>query len=172
MASQFSDPAWWPKPPPQPPKAISMTKVVFGTLLPLAALIAGGILVFSQHTSSASSNRSIAAFDACLKAHGYVAGRSDSNATEAAVRSCRNKLPPGTRLPGGGNGSRGGNAQAFNDCIRSSTAGLGHGAFSPADRQKFEEAIEVCRALVQGSGGGGAQPPSTTTTSTTASPSI
>jgi len=172
MASQFSDPAWWPKPPPQPPKPISMTKIVFGTLLPVAALIVGGILVFNQHTSSASSTRSIAAFDDCLKAHGYEPGRTDSSQTSAAVRACRNKLPPGTQLPRSGGNSRGGNAQAFNDCIRSSTAGLGRGGFSALDRQKFEEAIEVCRALVQGSGSGSAPPPTTTTTSTSSAPSI
>jgi hypothetical protein len=37
MASRFSDPSWWPTPPPQ--KAPSATRIVLGSVLPVVAFV-------------------------------------------------------------------------------------------------------------------------------------
>ena len=37
--NDFSDPAWWPTPPPKPPRKISTTAIVFGTFVPIAVIV-------------------------------------------------------------------------------------------------------------------------------------
>jgi hypothetical protein len=170
MASEFSDPAWWPKPPPQPPKPISVRKIVVGTILPIIALIVGAVIVFTQHSSSShsSSTQSIAAWNACLKAHGFTPGQTatDTNTARSAERACQGNLPPGTQVAtfAAGNSPE----EQFNDCMRSATAGIPRGRFSSAARDAIRNAYEVCQTLVQG--GGSSQLEPTTTTAPSAPP--
>ena len=155
MASQFSDPAWWPKPPPKPPQRISPAKIVFGTLLPIAAVAAVVVLIVeqqSQHSPRSSAPPSIQAFEACLRAHGVTSGEQGSAVSQAAG-ACKSELPSGTQPQAFERPQTAKEAavqQAFNQCVRTAVAGLprgsgGFGARGPS-RQAFESAIAVCRA--------------------------
>lgn len=162
MAAEFSDPAWWPKPPPKPPKPISMTKVVFGTLVPIVAVAALAVWIFTQHgAKSTAQGKSIAAFEACLRAHGATPGRAGGTATQQAVQACAGSLPTGTQLSAFGLGfgrprnRQQGTAQAFAECMQSATAGLAGGGRlgSASARDAVRNAEELCHTLVPGSGG-------------------
>jgi hypothetical protein len=170
MATQFSDPAWWPKPPPQPPKPVSIRKIMFGTVVPIAAVVVGAIVVFTMHTNSASSTRSIAAFDACLKAHGASQG-SSGRPTRDAARACQDKLPPGTRI--GTFGTESSAQEQFDECLRSALAGIPRGDLrDPGGRQAYENAVQVCQTLIEGRGGSTTIGQTTTTTTPTAPPAV
>ncbi len=179
MASQFSDPAWWPKPPPKPPKPISAAKIVFGTLVPGAALIAGAFFVLTQHSSKSpgASTQSIAAFDACLRTRGYSPADAGSTAARQAVQACAARLPPGTHV--GSFGAQSTEQEQFNDCVRNATAdlpgggGSGVGRFGRGGsgaRQAFENAVEVCQTLIRGGSSTTLEPTTPTATSPTAPP--
>ena len=51
MSSRFSNPDWWPTPPPKPLKAPSVAKLVFGTLVPALAVV-GAVVGISTFGSS------------------------------------------------------------------------------------------------------------------------
>jgi hypothetical protein len=54
MASRFSDPNWWPTPPPQRPLPVS--KIVVGTVLPVLAVVgAVAAMLTLGHKGSAST---------------------------------------------------------------------------------------------------------------------
>ncbi|HEX4518597.1 MAG TPA: hypothetical protein VH063_03345 [Gaiellaceae bacterium] len=163
MANEFSDPAWWPTPPPKPPSKVSTTKVVFGTLLPVGAAVLIAIVVLTQkHHQSAADTHSYAAFQACFEAQGgdTQAAETNSRLMQAAATACRDHLPPGTRLPSLTESVSEQEAQqAFNKCMSAATANLrggGHGrsvgpfggGFGRSSlRQTIEKAEALCRAI-------------------------
>jgi hypothetical protein len=165
--TQFSDPAWWPKPPPKPPTPISIRKVLFGTLLPILAVAGFAAWVITQHHSSEpSATRSIAAFESCIRAHGVTGGSTSADQARQASQACAGKLPPGTRI-----GSFGGSTdrptaseeEAFNECMRSATAGIPRRPGS-AESDAMRNAVDMCRALTQTTSGTTTTAPATTTT--------
>ncbi len=155
MASQFSDPEWWPKPPPKPPRPISIWKVVFGTLVPAVAVIAGAAFVVTQRSGSSAGSPCPAATSAAAPtAGGPVAPRGP--------QACAPARPPGT-----GTGRFGGDGPgqvAFESCIRSATAGLSPGSFRHGHGDAIRNAYEVCQTLIQGSGTAPLEPGTTTAT--------
>ena len=175
MAAQFSDPAWWPKPPPAPPKPISPMKIVFGTVVPAIALVGLVIFIVTQsrgHGSSVSTSRSLAAFDSCAKAHGVAPGEQLSGAKGRQVlEACRDKLPPGTQVGSFGAAPQQDTPQQqFAECVQNATAGLPHGGFGGGrfggrPSSELRSAVSVCRSLVESASGGTT---ATTPTSTSA----
>lgn len=179
MAADFSDPAWWPKPPPKPPKPISLPKVLFGTLVPILAVALVVTLIVMQKSGSPASGaagRSATAFEACLKSQGVlsVSGGANPRELQQAAESCRSHLPPGVRLPDfnrpPSDSSDGTAQEAFQQCMQTAEAAIprsrsGFGSSSKA-RQAFEDAVTMCRSLSQTSGGTQTAPITTTAPST------
>jgi hypothetical protein len=102
MASQFSDPAWWPTPPPKAPAGAPIWKIVLGTLVPLGIAVIGGVLIVTRtsHSSHATpANKSIPSFTACLKSHGFAGAEEapDSSKVQEAEGACADRLPDGTQ---------------------------------------------------------------------------
>ena len=60
MSSRFSNPDWWPTPPPKPPKAPSVAKLVFGTLIPALAVV-GVVVGMSTFAGSGHRTKTTAA---------------------------------------------------------------------------------------------------------------
>jgi hypothetical protein len=167
MATQFSDPAWWPQPPPKPPKPIPLAKILFGTFLPLVVGVGVLIWALNQHGSPAPAlpAQSIAAFEACLRAHGTSLGEGGKGPSQPVLEACVNRLPPGTRLNGIGAQESAGQERAqraFDQCMQSAMASVPHGGrFGGAGaRNAIQNAEELCRTLVDGSDG---RPAATTT---------
>ncbi len=173
MATQFSDPAWWPKPPPKPPQRISPLKILFTTLLPVAAVAAVVVLIVKQQSHGStkpSAPPSIAAFESCLRAHGVSGGEQGAIVGRAAT-ACRSELPVGTQPRAFGPQQSAENAsvqQAFEQCVRTAVGSLSRGGGSfgghGGSRQSFESAIAVCRATAEQE----ATTPTETTTTTPA----
>jgi hypothetical protein len=167
MATEFSDPAWWPKPPPKPPKPIPLTKILVGTIVPLAVIAGVVVLVLTQRPKAAPT-RSIAAFETCLRTQGIVAGDQSPQA-ERAAHACRGKLPAGTTFqPEQQEGGSAADAQKrFNECVQSALASIPRrsGPFGRGGgRSGVGDAVAVCRTLVPAAGEPGA--PVTTIPST------
>jgi hypothetical protein len=157
--NDFSDPSWWPTPPPKPPKAVSTPKLVFGTLLPVAiGVVALVVLLTNKHhkQADAADGRSIAAFTACMKEQG-----ADSPSVQANTRmlnldaiACKDHLPKGVQLPNfsdtGGGDQAGGNA--FQQCMQSAYVNLrgnSGGRIGSGSRKAFQDAVSLCRSLTQ-----------------------
>jgi hypothetical protein len=158
MASQFSDPAWWPKPPPKAPKAAPVWKIVLGTLVPLAIAVAGAVLIVmrASHSSNAGpANKSIPSFTACLKSHGFAGAEQapDGSKVREAEGACADRLPDGTQS--GAFLVRPTQAQEkqFSDCTRTAVSQPRRiGPFSSGSASNFREAMQraqaVCAALI------------------------
>ncbi len=160
MASEFSDPAWWPTPPPEPPRTVSMTKVVFGTLVPIAAGVLILVVVLNQrHHHTAVDSHSYAAFQACFEAQGgdSPAARTNTRLLQEDAEACQDHLPPGTKLPSlAATLNEQAAQEAFQKCMQAATAnlrrGFGGGGFgsrfgSSSGRQAFEKAVALCQAV-------------------------
>ncbi len=174
MANEFSDPAWWPTPPPKPPKPISTAKVVFGTLLPVGiGVLAVFVIVKQKDHHAAVPTRSFAAFQSCVKAQGgdTPAARSNTRLLQQAVDACSTHLPAGTRLPSFGPPTERQQAeqQAFQRCMAAATANIHPGVpgifGGSSARRAFEKAAALCRAVSTPRRGTG--PPTTTTSEPT-----
>jgi len=164
--NEFSDPSWWPTPPPKPPKAVSTPKLVFGTLLPVAiGVIALVVFLTNKHhrKPDVARGRSIAAFTACMKEQGADSPSVLANARmlRLAAIACKDHLPKGVQVPDfnepAGDGRAGGDS--FQQCMRSAYVNLrggGGGRFGSASRKAFQDAQSLCRSLTQRAG---ASPP-------------
>ncbi|HWE82609.1 MAG TPA: hypothetical protein VG265_13245 [Gaiellaceae bacterium] len=177
MAANFSDPEWWPAPPPKPPQApISGTTVVLGTVL--VGIVAAAIVLAVVEKSKGSTNspvRSAAAFNACMKAavQAEPAAAGDPDALNRDAQACAGHLPPGASVPrfrAAGDRSRG-NRAAVQECMAQALAKVprGLGASQSAFRQAFDNASAICRALDPGSG---SAPGGDTTTDTIPSATV
>src|SRR5579863_1628726 len=162
--AEFSDPQWWPKPPPKPPTPITLGTVVVRTFLPVVVIAAAAALILTQGGGHPAhpAVQSLAAYEACLKAHPHAAG-------SAAERGCQAFLPPGTAIGRYGKPDPG--QAAFQRCVQNATASLpnhgfggggrpGGGGFGGGPSAAFRRAVEVCQSLTQG---GGSAPATTTT---------
>ena len=133
MADRFSDPGWWPTPPPKPLTAPSAAKLVFGTILPAVAVV-GAVVALS--TIGHSGHK--------LKPNEAPAAATPVGATEQTRRQafagCMKSMGAGSGFGGGGRfGGRGGPSKSF------------------------RTAFEVCRSLLATGGPAPAPPPARTT---------
>jgi len=171
--TEFSDPAWWQTAPPKPPKKIPTAAIVFGTFVPVAAIVIGIVAVMGhKHSSSAETGRSLAAFQACMKDQGATttAERSNSRFLDQDAQACRSHLPRGMAVPSFAppTGADAEAQRAFAECMQAATAnisrGFRRGPFGGGSgRQAFESAIETCRSLVGQQSRRTPPPPATTT---------
>lgn len=181
--SKFSDPAWWPQPPPQPPKPIATWKIVVVSVLTTLGVAAVVILIAThdpKKKTTAPVTKSIAAFTACVKAHGVIMEtEQDGSKLQAAVDACRDRLPEGTQLRSfqpRPTGSRG-RGEAYSSCMEAALANLPRPSRATIDsyRKAYQKASMVCRSLSRGNGAGTGQPPiqqTTPTTTTSSTPPI
>ncbi len=161
--AEFSDPQWWPKPPPKPPTPITLRTVVLRTFLPVVVIAAAAALIITQGRSHPERGvvQSVAAYESCLRSHGVAAS---ANAGPDVVRRCEAFLPPGTAV--GTYGKPDPRQAAFQQCVRNAAAnlpqhGFGAGRFGGGPSSAFRRAVEVCQSLAQGAG---SAPPATGTT--------
>jgi hypothetical protein len=122
MADRFSDPGWWPTPPPKPLKAPSAAKLVFGTILPAVAVV-GAVVALSTvgHSGNrpkpkeapaaatpvgATEQSRRQAFADCMKSMGAGAGfrgrfggGGPSKSFRTAFEVCRSLLATGGPAP-------------------------------------------------------------------------
>jgi hypothetical protein len=177
MGTEFSDPAWWPTPPPKPPRKVSTATIVFGTFVPIAMIVIVIVAIVGQrkHASAAEIGRSLTAFQVCMKSEGATSPteRSNSRFLEQDAEACREHLPKGMALPSfePPSGADQAEQQAFAECMQAATANISRsrlgGPFGGGSaRNAFRNAIATCRSLV-GTQQGSAPPPATTTTTTT-----
>jgi hypothetical protein len=175
MGTGFSDPAWWPTPPPKPPRKISTAAIVFGTFVPIAviAIVIVAIVGQHRHASAAEIGRSLTAFQACMKSEGATspAERSNSRFLQQDAEACREHLPKGMQLPSfePPSGADQATQQAFAQCMQAATANISRsrlgGPFGGGSaRNAFRNAIATCRSLVGGQQGSAPPPTQTTTT--------
>jgi hypothetical protein len=175
VTSGFSNPSWFPTPPPRPLKPISTPKVILGTVVPFAAIAVVVVLIMTQKParSTAATGRSIAAFNACLRAKVEASpGQAPSpTALQQDAEACGNHLPAGTRVPDFTRSQRPSNSeqQAYDQCMQ---AALGNGQQGAGrgggfNRQAVENASAICRALILG---GGSSTPTTPVTTASGSP--
>jgi hypothetical protein len=138
--------------------------MIFGTVIPVAAIAVAAVLVITHHParSTPTTGRSIQAFNACLKAKVDAApGQApDPTALQQDAGGCATHLPAGMRVPdfSRSQGPPASERQAYDQCLQAALAnqrGPGRAGF---DRQAFENASVMCRAVIVGSG------PSTPTT--------
>jgi hypothetical protein len=123
VADRFSDPGWWPTPPPKPLRAPSVAKLVFGTILPglavVGAVVALSTIGHSSHKAAAKPSATAAtsagataqsrrqAFADCMKSLGagpsYSGGRfgggGPSKRFRTAFEVCRGLLSRGGPAP-------------------------------------------------------------------------
>jgi hypothetical protein len=180
VGKDFSDPAWWPTPPPKPPRKISTAAIVFGTFVPIVVIVILIVAVVGQHkhASAADTGRSLAAFEACMKDQGASSAteRSNSRFLQEDAETCRAHLPRGMALPSfePPSGADQATQRAFSECVQAATANLSRsrlgGPFGGSSaRNAFRNAIDTCRSLVgTGRQGGSTPAPAQTTTTTPA----
>jgi hypothetical protein len=124
VPDRFSDPGWWPTPPPKPLKAPSAAKLVFGTILPavavVGAVVALSTLGHSSHKAKPNAASPVAArvgateqsrrqaFAECMKSMGSgsgfrgggrFGGSAPSKRFRTAFEVCRSLLSPGGVVP-------------------------------------------------------------------------
>ncbi len=180
VGKDFSDPAWWPTPPPKPPRKISTAAIVFGTFVPIVVIVILIVAVVGQrkHASAADTGRSLAAFEACMKDQGASSAteRSNSRFLQEDAQACRAHLPRGMALPSfePPAGADEATQRAFSECVQAATANISRsslgGRFGGGSaRNAFRNAIDTCRSLVgTGRQGGSTPAPAQTTTTTPA----
>jgi len=121
MTDRFSDPGWWPTPPPKPLKAPSAAKLVFGTILPAVAVV-GAVVALSTvgHSGNkpkpkeapaaatpvgATEQSPPQAFADCMKSMGAgfrggrFGGSGPSKSFRTAFEVCRSLLATGGPAP-------------------------------------------------------------------------
>ena len=169
MASEFSDPAWWPKPPPKPPSSVSTMAILLGTIVPVVAVAAVLIALFVHraHHPAAVAGRSVAAFQSCLRNQGVLTPSAETNDAmlRQAALACRSHVP--ALAPGGDRAAAA--QQALQQCLQAATqhfrSGFVPGRFGGGGgaRQSYESATALCRAQAFAEPGGGGQTATTPT---------
>jgi hypothetical protein len=112
-SDNFSDPNWWPTPPPKPLQAPSALKILLVVLL--AAAVGGGIYASTRLSHSSSHTTTVPgtpderqSMAQCLRSVGggsgfeartRFSGRGPSSTARQAFAVCRTLLQPDRRLP-------------------------------------------------------------------------
>jgi hypothetical protein len=162
--TQFSDPAWWPRRPERAPAPISLARIVFGGLLPLA-LVAGLIVYSETRHGAAPTTRSLAAYERCARTH-----RAPHHGGPPPGATCANLLPPGTTI--GTFGPPSAAEQRFQLCLQNTVARaprprFGGGPPGGGRPGGFDAAVAVCEQLAQSGTGAGTAGGTGTATATT-----
>lgn len=108
MSSRFSNPDWWPTPPPKPLKAPSVAQLVFGTLVPALAVV-GVVVGISTFGGSGPTTTTTAAGPVAL---GIGSARDDRR---QAFRECMKNMGAGSGTRGSGRFGGGGPSKNFRD---------------------------------------------------------
>jgi len=175
VGSDFSDPSWWPTPPPKPPRKISTAAIVFGTIVPVAAIaiVIVGVVGQRKHTAAGATGRSLAAFEACMRDEGATSPAEGSNSRflQQDAQACQEHLPRGMGLPSfqPPSGADEEAQRAFSECMQAATANISRsrygGPFSAGSaRNAFRNAAQTCRSLIGTGPSPGTAPPAQTTT--------
>ena len=163
MAAEFSDPSWWPQPPPKPPASLSTGRILVGTVVPVVAVAAVLVTLLdhrAHHQATVVVGRSAAAFTACLSEQGVLTPSAESNDAllREAAFACRRHVPalaPGDRAAVA--------QQALQRCLQAAGSHVRDG-FRPGPfgggpgRQAYESATAICRAQAFAQAGAGASP--------------
>ena len=174
MGTDFSDPAWWPTPPPKPPRKVSTATIVFGTFVPIAIIVIVIVAIVGQrkHASAAETGRSLTAFEACMRSEGATSPteRSNSRFLQQDAEACQEHLPRGMALPSfqPPSGADQAAQRVFAECMQAATANISRsrlgGPFGGSSaRDAFRNAIATCRSLVGPQQSQGPPPAQTTT---------
>ena len=174
MGTDFSDPAWWPTPPPKPPRKVSTATIVFGTFVPIALIVIVIVAIVGQHrhASAAGAGRSLTAFQACMRSEGATSPteRSNSRFLQQDAEACQEHLPTGMALPSfqPPSGADQAAQRVFAECMQAATANISRsrlgGPFGGSStRDAFRNAIATCRSLVGPQQSQGPPPAQTTT---------
>jgi hypothetical protein len=156
MTEDAHDPGWFPTVAPDPPKHISTATIVFGTIVPVAAIAILVVALFT-HKSHSSEGRSLSAFETCLKGQGVLTASAESNDAllrQAAV-ACLDHVP---QLDKSADPVKAAQQQleacmqAASQKLRSAPVRIGP-IFVPPSRQAYEDAQATCRAESMVSGG-------------------
>ena len=130
MSSRFSDPDWWPTPPPKPPKAPSVAKLVFGTLIPALAVV-GVVVGMSTFAGSGHRTKTTAAAPVVL---GIGSAREDRR---QAFQDCMKNMGAGSSSRGGRFGAAGRRrASAIRNVCRSLVETGGRAPVLPRERAR------------------------------------
>jgi hypothetical protein len=125
MADRFSDPGWWPTPPPKPLKAPSAARLVFGTILPAVAVV-GAVVALSTigHSGHKPKPKEAPAAAAPVGA----AGQS----RRQAFADCMKSMGAGSGFGGGGRFGGGGPSKTFRTAFEVCRSLLATGGRAPA----------------------------------------
>ncbi len=91
---EFSDPAWWPKPPPKLPTTVSLQRIVFLGLVPL--LVAGALVVLVHERRghpAAATGHPVAAVGSCTPSRAARPAPARSRSAARARTSCAALVP-------------------------------------------------------------------------------
>ena len=108
MSDRFSDPNWWPQPPPKPLKAPSAAKLVFGTLVPAVAVV-GAVVWMSGFGHSGHKAKSAAPLAVTVGAA--------AEGSRQAFFECMRSAGAGSRSRGGGRFGGGGPSKDFRSAL-------------------------------------------------------
>jgi hypothetical protein len=133
--------------------------VLLATLVPLAAAV-GFFLVatYGKRSADVTQEPSMAAFDACLTAHGLQSegynSQFDANvAAQQQMKVCGDKIPKDVIQKA--EAKQRAAIANYRQCIRNvGGSGGGFGRFRDGPSKSFRDAFSICRSLI---GGGGSQ---------------
>ena len=92
VGKDFSDPAWWPTPPPKPPRKISTAAIVFGTFVPIVVIVILIVAVVGQAQACVGCRDG--AFTRGLRGLHEGSGRHLGDRSARTAASCRRTPRP------------------------------------------------------------------------------
>jgi hypothetical protein len=136
--------------------------VVLVTLVPLAAAAAFfALATYGKRNGDVTKQPSMAAFDACLTAHGLQPSGSDPSQFDATVlaqqqmQACGDKIPKAVLQKA--EDERRAQIASYRECIRNVGGGSGFGGYRGGPSRSFRQALTICQSLL----GEGRQAPKT-----------
>jgi hypothetical protein len=125
MADRFSDPGWWPTPPPKPLKAPSAARLLFGTILPAVAVV-GAVVALSTMGHSGHKPKPKEA-----PAAAALVGATEQSRRQAFA-DCMKSMGAGSGFRGGGRFGGGGPSKSFRTAFEVCRSLLATGGPAPA----------------------------------------
>ena len=127
--------------------------VLLATLVPLVAA-AGffALATYGKRNGDVTQQPSMAAFDACLTAHGLQPSGSDPSQFDATVlaqqqmQACGDKIPKAVLQKA--QDERRARIASYRECIRNLGGGSGFGRDRGGPSQGFREALSICQSLL------------------------
>jgi hypothetical protein len=125
MGDRFSDPGWWPTPPPKPLKAPSAAKLVLGILPGIAvvgAVVALSTIGHSGHKAKPKATAAVAA----------TSGGATPPSRRQAFADCMRSMGAGAGFGGGGRFGGGGPSKHFRTAFEVCRSLVSRGGPAPA----------------------------------------